>query len=56
MPLILGALALLGVGGLVYKSVATDTQNTVASVTPNITTIGVLALAGFIIYENFAKR
>jgi len=51
MPLLLAPLALLGVGGLVWKTVTDDTADAVERTAPNLAVLAALALAGYAVWH-----
>ena len=55
MPLILGLVALLGTGGLFFKTAADEIDETITNTTPQLVTLGALAIAGFAVWA-LARR
>ena len=56
MPLILAGIAALGVGGLVFKTVADETEQVATRAGPQIALVMALALAGFVVFQTLKGK
>lgn len=51
MPFVIPILAVLGVGGLVFKTVTDEVEDTVNSTAPNLVMLAGVAIAGYAVWS-----